>query len=62
MNKASQTETETQGVEYWLPEEEGWKGRKVGKGDRLYGDGWKPHCWSWSLCKVYRNRNIVLYT
>ena len=36
--------------------------RQKKKGDQLYGDRWKVNFWWWTHCRIYRIRNIMLYT
>ena len=51
-----------QRTEQWLPKGKGLREGEMGKGDQLYGDGWRINFWWGACCSVYRSRNIMSYT
>lgn len=60
MNKLNPQILFVQRTEQWLWE--GKAGGETGKRDQPYADRQKLNFWLEATCRVYRNRNIMLYT
>ena len=58
-NKSKQADTENRAV---VTRGEGGRVVEVGKGEQLYSGRWKLNFWWGACCRVYRNRNMRLYT